>query len=154
MCITDLLRPQNIILCNEECTKKRALEILSHELSIITNIDTSVILQQFVARERIGSTALGNGVALPHVRLEGLETPSAAFLKLESGIDFDSPDGQPVDLIFGLLVPETATEQHLQILSEIAQFFHDSSSRAKVRECSSAQSVFDLLNQQACALPS
>jgi PTS system nitrogen regulatory IIA component len=155
MHITDFLQPQNIIICDDKkCTKKRVLEMLSNELASISGIETNVIFQELIARERIGSTALGNGVALPHVRLEGLKKPVAVFLKLESGVDFDSPDELPVDLIFGLLVPESATEQHLQILSKIAELFHDSVCRSRIRECSTPQSVFQLLNSQSCILSS
>jgi mannitol/fructose-specific phosphotransferase system IIA component (Ntr-type) len=77
------------------------------------------------AREKLGSTGLGQGIAIPHGRIKGLKAPVGAFVRLVNGVQFDAPDGKPVGLIFVLLVPEAANEHHLQLLSELAQMFSD-----------------------------
>ena len=86
------------------------------------------------SRERLGGTGLGYGVALPHGRIAGLEHSIGAIVTLESGIDFDAPDGEPVDILFGLLVPEDCNNDHLQILSRIAQMFSDEALRERLRK--------------------
>jgi len=85
------------------------------------------------ARERLGSTGLGDGCALPHARVPGLDRALAAFLRLDQGVDFDAPDHLPVDLVFGLLVPEDSTDEHLETLAIIAGIFADDRVRASVR---------------------
>ena len=96
-------------------------------------------------RERLGSTGLGFGVALPHARLEGIDTAVGAFVHLPCGVDFDSPDREPVDLVFALLVPENSTNEHLEILSRLAELFNEEELRKKLRIAASAKAVFGLL---------
>jgi nitrogen PTS system EIIA component len=85
------------------------------------------VYEKLQERERLGSTGLGGGIALPHARMEGLENARGAFLNLAEPVAFDAVDGRPVDLVFGLLVPQSATEQHLQLLAALARLFHDKS---------------------------
>ena len=96
------------------------------------------------AREKLGSTGLGQGVAIPHGRIKGLKQAVGAFLRLASPVPFDSPDGRPVDLLFVLLVPEQATEQHLQILSELAQRFSERVFREKLQSAPDAATIVAL----------
>ncbi len=93
------------------------------------------ILDALVSRERLGSTALGQGIAVPHGRLTELERPVAAMITLANGIEFDAPDEEPVDIIFALLVPEDSTDEHLRILSAMAEKFSDESITSTLRQC-------------------
>jgi len=95
-------------------------------------VGRNVVFESMFARERLGSTGLGQGVAIPHGRIKGLKEAVGAFMRLASPVPFDAPDGKPVNLVFFLLVPEQATEQHLQILSELAQLFSDRDLRERL----------------------
>lgn len=145
MKIVELLSPASIQICSGELSKKRVLDILSEKFAKASHLDAATIFQQLVARERLGSTALGNGVALPHIRMPGLEKPIGVFLLLQPAIDFDSPDDNPVDLVFGLMVPESATEEHLKILAELAEKFHDKTLCEKIRCCDNNEKIQTLL---------
>jgi PTS system nitrogen regulatory IIA component len=99
------------------------------------------VFDSLFAREKLGSTGLGQGVAIPHGRIKGLKDATGAFLRLAAPVPFDSPDGKPVSLLFVLLVPEVATEQHLQILSELAQHFSDRTCREALASAIDANCV-------------
>lgn len=118
-------------------SKKKALEALSALLERSADaVDATQIFDSLVARERLGSTGLGHGIAIPHGRLAQLERTAGALLILEEGIDFDAPDRQPVDILFGLLVPEACNDAHLQILAGLAAMFSDADLRNALRACS------------------
>jgi PTS system nitrogen regulatory IIA component len=127
MQVTQLLELERINCNYAAASKKRALEQIS---ALITHGETeltqSQVFDSLISRERLGSTGLGRGVAIPHARVKNSERTIAALIKLEDGIDFDAIDGQPVDLLFALLVPEHATEEHLQLLAQLAEMFSDS----------------------------
>jgi PTS system nitrogen regulatory IIA component len=123
--IAKLLPPSNIVLDAEVSSKKRMFEQVGLLFENNQSIARSLVFDSLFARERLGSTGLGQGVAIPHGRIKGLRTPVAAFLRLKMPVPFDAPDGRPVNLIFVLLVPEQATEQHLEILSQLAQMLSD-----------------------------
>lgn len=108
------------------------------------------ILDALISRERLGSTGLGHGVALPHSRLFNISEPIAAFVTLEKGVDFESADGQTVDLAVGLLVPEDCNDEHLKILAKLARRFSDESLRSKLRTFNDAETLYAHL----VALPS
>ncbi|MDR0247137.1 MAG: PTS sugar transporter subunit IIA [Burkholderiales bacterium] len=108
------------------------------------------LIDALETREKLGSTALGQGVAIPHGRIKNLEQPRAAFLRTQSPIHFDAPDKKPVDLFFVLLVPEHATEQHLQLLSELAQLVGDRALRDSLRAATNDASVSVLLQRYGC----
>ena len=115
-------------------SKKRALQALSTLLAGGgAAISEHQVFDGLVARERLGSTGLGFGVAIPHGRLAGIEHTVGALLVLESGVDFDAPDGLPVDLLFGLLVPEACNDEHLQILAGLAELFGNAQLRSELR---------------------
>ena len=123
--IAKLLPPSNIVLDLDVTSKKRLFEQVGLLFENNQGVGRSLVFESLFARERLGSTGLGQGVAIPHGRIKGLKEPVGAFVRLATAVAFDAPDGKPVNLIFVLLVPEHATEQHLQILSELAQLFSD-----------------------------
>jgi len=123
--IAKLLPPSNILLDLDVTSKKRMFEQAGLLFENNQGVARSVVFESLFARERLGSTGLGQGVAIPHGRIKGLKEAVGAFVRLAAPVPFDAPDGRPVDLVFFLLVPEQATERHLQILSELAQLFSD-----------------------------
>jgi PTS system nitrogen regulatory IIA component len=104
-----------------------------------------LVTDSLFSRERLGSTGLGHGVAIPHGRIKGLKAPMAAILQLEQPIGFDAPDEQPVNLLIFLLVPEAATQKHLEILSEIAEMLSDVGLREKLTLSASSEDLFTLI---------
>lgn len=146
MHIVSLISPERVACCQEVTSKKRALELLGQLLAGNTpNITAEEIFDSLVGRERLGSTGLGHGVAIPHGRMSGLETPIGACIGLTQAIDFDALDRKPVDLLFALLVPEEANDEHLQLLAQLAQMFNDSAFTQKLREARSSQDLYQLL---------
>jgi PTS system nitrogen regulatory IIA component len=145
----DLLSPERVVLLHSASSKKRVLEGLSAQLaSAIPNLSEIEIFNSLIARERLGSTGLGNGVAIPHARMAGVEDAIGAVMKLEQGVDYDALDQRPVDLLFALLVPENATEKHLELLSLLAEVFSDATSLAKLRAAQDADSLLSLFNDE------
>ena len=116
-----------------------------------TGIDKNSVVEFLNAREDLGSTALGAGVAIPHGRVKGLKQPSAAFMRLQGPIEFAAPDGEPVSILIFLLVPEKATQQHLEILSSIAQLLSDSDARQTLLSSTDSSKVCDLLQRWGTA---
>ena len=130
--ISKLLPPSNIILDLEVSSKKRMFEQAGLIFENNQGLARSLVFDSLFARERLGSTGLGQGVAIPHGRIKGLKDAVGAFVRLASPVPFDAPDGNPVNLVFFLLVPEQATERHLQTLSELAQLFSDRGLRERL----------------------
>ncbi|BBE50141.1 Nitrogen regulatory protein [Ferriphaselus amnicola] len=127
--ISNLLPPENVMVDAESTSKKRVFERVGILFENTRNIGRSQVFDSLFAREKLGSTGLGQGVAIPHGRVKGLRDPIACFIRTTTPIPFDSPDGLPVSLIFVLLVPERATDLHLQLLGELAQMFCEKSFR-------------------------
>ena len=120
--ILDLLRPDSLLLQQQIGSKKRALEVLSEALAGgLETTGSRTLLDLLTARERLGSTGLGGGVAIPHCRIPDGTHSSAAILTLTKGVDFDAVDGQPVDVFVALAVPSEAEDIHLQYLKELAE---------------------------------
>jgi PTS system nitrogen regulatory IIA component len=130
--ISQLLTPENVMLDTESSSKKRVFERIGLLFENSLDLGRSQVFDSLFARERLGSTGLGQGVAIPHGRIKGLRDATGCFVKTSHPIPFDAPDGQPVDLIFALLVPERATDLHLQLLGELAQMFCDQSFRDRL----------------------
>lgn len=146
MKIVDLLSIERISCDVTASSKKRGLELLSNLLAAdAAPSNASAIFSKLINRERLGSTGLGKGVALPHARIEGSQQAIGALIKLEHGIDFDAFDNQPVDLLFALVVPEHFTEEHLQILARLAEMFSDGRLCARLREADSSEDIQRLL---------
>ena len=131
--ISKILSIENVLLDTESTSKKRVFEHVGLMFENSQKISRSQVFESLFAREKLGSTGLGQGVAIPHGRVKGLRDAIAAFVKTANPIAFDAPDGQPVNLIFVLLVPERATDLHLQLLGELAQMFSDPSFREKLQ---------------------
>ncbi len=127
--ITKLLPVSNVVLDLDVGSKKRVFEQAGILFENNHSVGRSLVFESLFARERLGSTGLGQGIAIPHGRIKGLREALGALVRVAQPIPFDAPDGKPVRLIFLLLVPEKATDAHLQILSELAQMFSDRSFR-------------------------
>jgi PTS system nitrogen regulatory IIA component len=143
--ISPLLSASRVALEIEASDKKAVFEASAALLEASAGLSRKQIVDSLVSRERLGSTALGQGIAIPHGRVKGLREATAAFLRLRQGIPFDAPDHAPVTLVFVLLVPERATDVHLQILSELAQMFSDPVFRAQLSKAPDTQSVQQLI---------
>jgi PTS system nitrogen regulatory IIA component len=124
-----ILPPENVALDLDVSSKKRAFEQAGLIFENNCGIARSMVSDNLFARERLGSTGLGHGVAVPHGRIKGLKAPMAAFVRLAEPIPFESPDAQPVKLLVFLLIPDHVTQQHLEILSQIAEMFSDDAFR-------------------------
>jgi PTS system nitrogen regulatory IIA component len=132
--ISKILTQECVLLDKESSSKKRVFERVGILFENTQNIARSLVFDSLFAREKLGSTGLGQGVAIPHGRVKGLRDAVAAFVKMENPIPFDAPDGLPVNFIFVLLVPERATDLHLQILGELAQMFSDQKFRDQLQQ--------------------
>ncbi|HMM53872.1 MAG TPA: PTS IIA-like nitrogen regulatory protein PtsN [Candidatus Desulfobacillus sp.] len=142
--IAKLLPLANVEAGLEASSKKRVFEQAGILFENNQGIGRSVVFDSLFAREKLGSTGLGQGVAIPHGRIKGLKEATGAFLRLSAPVQFDAPDGKPVSLLFVLLVPEQATEQHLQILSELAQMFSDRGFREQLLAATDAAALHSL----------
>ncbi len=142
--ISKILLPDNILLDSESASKKRVFERVGLLFENNRQIARSTVFDSLFAREKLGSTGLGQGVAIPHGRIAKLREATAAFVKTANPIPFDAPDGQPVNMIFVLLVPERATDLHLQILGELAQMFSDSQFREQLNACNDPAAIHQL----------
>jgi PTS system nitrogen regulatory IIA component len=138
---------ENVVLGLTVTSKKRVFEQAGLIFENQNGIARSTVTDNLFARERLGSTGLGEGVAIPHGRIKGLKQPLAAFVRLSEPIAFESPDGQPVSLLIFLLVPEQATQQHLEILSEIAQLLSDREARERLHTEENREALHKVLTQ-------
>jgi nitrogen PTS system EIIA component len=148
MNIEDILSPERITARADVTSKKSVLELLAELIAQDTpSITQAEIFDSLCARERLGSTGLGHGVAIPHGRLKGSRDTLGAFVQLQKGVDYDAVDQQPVDLLFALLVPEESTNEHLQVLAQLAEMFSDSERLRKLRRAYSAEALYKLLRE-------
>ena len=145
--IERLLPAGNVILDLDVTSKKRVFEHAGLLFENTLGISRSVIFDALLARERLGSTGLGHGVAIPHGRIAGLKEAAGAFIRIKAPIPFEAPDSNPVNLVFVLLVPEKATDQHLQILSELAQMFSDRDVRDTLNGVNDANEAHQTITQ-------
>lgn len=144
--ISKILLPDNILIDTESTSKKRVFERVGLLFENNQQIARSQVFDSLFAREKLGSTGLGQGVAIPHGRIAKLRDATAAFVKTLHPIPFDAPDGQPVNLVFVLLVPEKATDLHLQILGELAQMFSETQFRNRLLACEDSFSIYQLFS--------
>src|SRR3989440_1426442 len=142
--IADLLPESNIVLDVEATSKKRLFEQIGQLFENHAQIARSVVFESLFARERLGSTGLGQGIAIPHGRIKGLAQALGAFVRPLQPIPFDAPDGKPVEQVFVLLVPEHATEEHLELLSELAQMFSQRTFRDQLASAANADDLIRL----------
>ena len=143
--LAKILSPENVILDLEVSSKKRAFEQAGLTFENNSGIARSTVSENLFARERLGSTGLGHGVAIPHGRISGLKKPVAAFIRLAEPIPFESPDGEPVNLLIFLLMPDSVTKQHLAILAEIAEMFSDVSIRTELTNITDPVEIHHLI---------
>ncbi len=146
MLLEEIIKPDSV-LCNAHArSKKHCLEILSELLvRSFPGIAAENIFERLIERERLGCTSLQKGVAFPHCRVDGLESSSAAMIKLSEAVDFDSADGESVDLVFGLLVPKNLDDTHLADISMITSVLSDDGLRQRLRESGSSRDLYAAL---------
>ncbi len=142
--LSNILSASRVVLDLDVGSKKRVFEQAGMLFESYLGLARSLIFDSLFAREKLGSTGLGQGIAIPHGRIKGLKQAAGAFMRLSTPVPFDSPDGRPVSMLFVLLVPEQATDQHLQILSELAQRFSDRAFREALQAAADPASVVAL----------
>ena len=148
-----ILPAEQVLVDVEATSKKRAFEEAGLLFENLHGLSRALITDSLFARERLGSTGLGHGVAIPHGRIKGLKAPMAAVFRLAQPIGFDAPDEQPVSLLIFLLVPEAATQKHLEILSEIAELLSDAPLREEIKASASAEGLHGLVARWESARP-
>jgi len=141
MTISALLSPQTIFIDTEISSKKKLLELIANIAADRTSLSESAIYNGLLNRERLGSTGLGQGFAVPHARLGDLDQTLGCFFRLKEPVNFDAPDNRPVDLVFTIIIPEAATEQHLLILSSLARIFSSEEVCDAVRKAGSKDEI-------------
>jgi nitrogen PTS system EIIA component len=147
MPISDILALDGVIPSLKAGTKKQLLEAIAEHAGPLTGLAPRLVFDSLLQRERLGSTGIGNGIAIPHGKFEGLTRLVGLFARLEKPIDFEALDGQPVDLIFVLLAPEGAGADHLKGLSKVARLLRNPAITAKIRTLREAEVIFDILTQ-------
>ena len=143
--LASILPLPQVLVQVDAASKKRAFEEAGLLFENLHGLNRALVTDSLFARERLGSTGLGHGVAIPHGRIRGLKAPMAAVLQLDAAIGFDAPDDQPVGLLIFLLVPEAATQKHLEILSEIAELLSDAPLRENIKGCTDAVALHALI---------
>lgn len=147
--ITDLLDPERIDLDCSIPSKKRLMEHVATMLTRSTDIDQQAVFRVLIERERLGSTGIGNGVALPHGRLEDIDEAMLALATLHDPLDYQAPDQQQVQIVVGLLVPENANEFHLQLLAKLAELLNEARLRERLLRTSDRNEVLQVLRDTA-----
>jgi len=140
-----ILPPAQVLVQVDVTSKKRAFEEAGLLFEELHGLNRALVADSLFARERLGSTGLGHGVAIPHGRIKGLKSPMAAVFQLAHPIGFDAPDEQPVGLLIFLLVPEASTQKHLEILSEIAELLSDTTLREKIKTTQDASALHSIV---------
>ncbi len=125
-------------------SKKKVLQTIAERLAkTLSDVSDIELFDQLIARERLGSTGIGSGVAVPHCRLNGLQSPIAALVKLPQGVDFEAIDKAPVDLIFALIVPTDATDEHLQLLASVVERVNDPDVLRVIRNATTSETLYE-----------
>ncbi|HRN76840.1 PTS sugar transporter subunit IIA [Ottowia sp.] len=151
--LASILPASQVLVGVDATSKKRAFEEAGLLFENLHGLSRALITDSLFARERLGSTGLGHGVAIPHGRIKGLKAPMAAVLQLAQPIGFDAPDEKPVGLLIFLLVPEAATQKHLEILSEIAELLSDAELRERIKVAASTAELHGLIADWQSAQP-
>lgn len=135
---------QDLTLCRVNASsKKRVLELIAEKVAKhYPELEDGQVFNSLIARERLGSTGIGQGIAIPHCRIDGCVRVIGALLTLSEGVDFDAIDNQPVDLLFALIVPKEATGEHLELLSQLAEKFNDRHFCDRLRQCEDSDSLY------------
>ena len=144
--LEQILTPGRSLVNVQGGSKKRVLEQIANLVARdLVDLDSQDIFESLVAREKLGSTGFGNGIAIPHCRLQGCAAPVSAVLRLDAAVDFDAIDGAPVDLLFVLLVPEAATDEHLELLRQIASMLDRSDVRDRLRHARDSENLYQVV---------
>ena len=147
MSFCSYLSPALIRLEDPAHSKKKVLETLADLFAANNTLKAQTVFEQLLEREKLGSTGLGKGIAVPHCRIADLDEPLACLLRTKTGVDYDAPDGTPVSLFFALLVPESATDEHLQLLSDLAHRLSDPTCVKRLAQATDAKQVVAVLQQ-------
>ncbi|MEZ5816349.1 MAG: PTS IIA-like nitrogen regulatory protein PtsN [Hyphomicrobiaceae bacterium] len=147
MDLGDLLKPEGVFAALRAKNKKQALRELASRAAQITGVDERQIFDTLLQRERLGSTGVGRGIAIPHARMSGIDRIAAVFAQLEEPIDFEAIDGEPVDLVFVLLAPEQAGADHLKALARISRVLRDPLSLEKLRAARDKAALYAVLTE-------
>ena len=141
------LDKDRIQLLDTISSKKMVFELLAEVLSDdLDNVQANSVYTELIARERLGSTGLGEGVAIPHCRIDAIEEIRCAVLKLNEAVEFEAPDGQAVSIIFALLVPTEANDEHLQTLASLAEFLSKPKNREALRACETSEEILEIFS--------
>ena len=144
--LENILTPGRSLVNVPGGSKKRVLEQIAKVIAQdLIDLDSQTIFESLIAREKLGSTGFGNGIAIPHCRLAACSVPLSALLRLDTPVDFDALDGAPVDLLFVLLVPEAATDEHLELLRQIASMLDREDVRQRLRQAPSNESLYQVV---------
>ncbi len=147
MHLASILQPNAVMVAKDVSSKKRLMLAIAEVATTLTDVPINDICAALLDRENLGPTGFGNGIALPHARLEGLTSVTGVFLKLDHPIEFDAVDRQPVDLVFALFAPEEAGTQHLKALALVSRTLRDADLCEKLRANSDAATLYTLLSQ-------
>jgi PTS system nitrogen regulatory IIA component len=139
--LSEFLTPDRIVVMDDPGSRDAVIDAAARLLADASLQSVSTVVDSLRQRERMGSTAIGHGVAIPHGRSDAFPDTRAAFLRLRPGVDFEAGDGEPVDLVFAMSVPEHFTQRHLQLLSDLAQRFGDADFRAALRQAPDASAL-------------
>ncbi|MCD5974249.1 MULTISPECIES: PTS IIA-like nitrogen regulatory protein PtsN [Pseudomonas] len=144
--LENILTPGRSLVNVPGGSKKKVLEQIANLIGKeVPDLDSDDVFSSLIAREKLGSTGFGNGIAIPHCRLKGCESPISALLHLNAPVDFDAIDGAPVDLLFVLLVPEAATDAHLELLRQIASMLDRKEVRERLRSAPSNEALYQVV---------
>ena len=149
--LSDLIAPESVIPSLRVTSKKQALQELAKRAAELTGQPERAVFEVLIERERLGTTGVGHGIGIPHGKLPELDRLYGLFARLETAIDFDAIDEQPVDLIFVLLAPETAGADHLKALARVSRLFRDRAVCDKLRGTENADAIYALLTQGAAS---
>ena len=141
------LSPASIDLASPAQSKKKILETLAEILSTQINLPAQTIFQHLLEREKLGSTALGKGIAVPHCRIPDIDHPIACLLRTQTDVDYDAPDNAPVSLFFALLVPEEANDEHLKLLGELARKLNNPERITRLKKAPTATKIIKILQE-------
>ncbi len=146
MIIENVLTPERILCDAQGASKKKVLEVIAENISRhVPAINGKDLFNSLVSREKLGTTGLGSGIALPHCRIKACQEPTGFLVRLAEPVNYDSVDKQPVDLLFALVVPEENTQEHLTILQALAERFQSTELLAELRSAESPQKLFELI---------
>jgi PTS system nitrogen regulatory IIA component len=149
--IADLLSPDAVLAHVKATTKKQVLQEMAHKAAILTKLPERRIFDTLIEREKLGSTGMGQGIAIPHGRIPGIEKMTGLFAQLDHPVDFDSMDDQPVDLVFLLLAPEGAGADHLKALARVSRLLRNQAVCEKLRAAPQAATLYALLTEPTAA---